>query len=284
MADANVARDKKLAAKKSEQQRMKKQFGDGLKGNLKKGFLSGGSKKSAPKKAPKESAPEVIETLRPQAHGKPKAGERQSAITSEVAQAMASSENPMMQALNGGEWINQGLADRIGSNPSLVRAMADPRFDAALKMMQKDPKRAMAMLESEPWLKAAFVELMGQMGGHFSALGEQQEQQKQQAAQQAARQAAPEAVPEAEMGPMAQDALRRHRTGDLPAPATSDEQKQVDAVLQDEELRGILMDPGTQHLLRSCSDPSALQKAMRDPQTRAKFEKLAKAGLIRIEG
>ena len=93
-----------------------------------------------------------------------------------------------------------------------------------------------------------------------------------------------EAVPEAEMGPMAQDALRRHRTGDLPAPATSDEQKQVDAVLQDEELRGILMDPGTQHLLRSCSDPSALQKAMRDPQTRAKFEKLAKAGLIRIEG
>ena len=135
MADANVARDKKLAAKKSEQQRMKKQFGDGLKGNLKKGFLSGGSKKSAPKKAPKESAPEVIETLRPQAHGKPKAGERQSAITSEVAQAMASSENPMMQALNGGEWINQGLADRIGSNPSLVRAMADPRFDAALKMM-----------------------------------------------------------------------------------------------------------------------------------------------------
>ena len=154
----------------------------------------------------------------------------------------------------------------------------------ALKMMQKDPKRAMAMLESEPWLKAAFVELMGQMGGHFSALGEQQEQQKQQAAQQAARQAAPEAVPEAEMGPMAQDALRRHRTGDLPAPATSDEQKQVDAVLQDEELRGILMDPGTQHLLRSCSDPSALQKAMRDPQTRAKFEKLAKAGLIRIEG
>ena len=74
MADANVARDKKLAAKKSEQQRMKKQFGDGLKGNLKKGFLSGGSKKSAPKKAPKESAPEVIETLRPQAQGKPKAG------------------------------------------------------------------------------------------------------------------------------------------------------------------------------------------------------------------
>ena len=107
---------KKVAAKKSEEQRMKKQFGDGLKGNLKKGFLSGGSKKSAPKKAPKESAPEVIETLRPQAQGKPKAGERQSAITSEVAQAMASSENPMMQALNGGEWINQGLADRIGSN------------------------------------------------------------------------------------------------------------------------------------------------------------------------
>merc|ERR1719231_1401381 len=115
----------------------------------------------------------------------------------------------MMQALSGGKWITPDLTQRIASNPSLTRAMADPRFDAELKTMAKDPKRAMAMLEAEPWLKAAFVELCGHMGGHFSAMGEQQQ----------AADPAPEAVPEREMGPMERDALRRHKAGDLPAPA-----------------------------------------------------------------
>merc|ERR1719378_2006990 len=118
MADANVARDKKVAAKKTEQQRMKKQFGDGLKSNLKKGFLSG-SKKST-KKAPKESAPEVIETLRPQQRGKSKPGERQSAMKQEVAEAMAASEHPMVQGLQDGAWITPDLTERIASNPSLA--------------------------------------------------------------------------------------------------------------------------------------------------------------------
>lgn len=277
MADANVARDKKLTEKKNEQQRMKKQFGDGLKSNLKKGFLSGGSKKKPTQKSPKESAPEVIQTIRPQSRGKAKPGERESALKQEVADAMAASENSTVQALKGGEWITPDLTQKIASNEKLTRAMADPRFDAALKMMSKDPKRAMALLESEPWLREAFVELSGLMGGHFSALGEQQ----QQAA--AGATPTPEAVPEAEMGPMAQDALKRHRAGELPKPATADEQKQVEAVLQDDEIKGILMDPAMQNLMRACSDPSALQKAMRDPQIRAKFEKLAAAGLIRIE-
>jgi len=174
MADANVARDKKLAAKKTEEKRMKKQFGDGLKSNLKKGFLSGSSKKSS-KKAPKEeSAPEVIETLRPQ-RGKSKPGERESAMKQEVAEAMAASEHPIAQSLKGGQWITPDLTEKIASNEKLTRAMADPRFDVALKTMAKDPKRAMAMLDSEPWLKEAFVELCGQMGGHFSAMGEQQQ-------------------------------------------------------------------------------------------------------------
>jgi hypothetical protein len=51
-------------------------------------------------------------------------------------------------------------------------------------------------------------------------------------------------------------------------------------VLENEELRSLLMDPGLQQILKECNDPVRFQHHMRDPITARKIKKLYEAGLV----
>jgi hypothetical protein len=54
-------------------------------------------------------------------------------------------------------------------------------------------------------------------------------------------------------------------------------------ILQDPELRDLLMDGKMQQVLMDCGDPVNFQQHMRDPSTAAKLRKLQQAGLVQIE-
>lgn len=51
-------------------------------------------------------------------------------------------------------------------------------------------------------------------------------------------------------------------------------------ILQDDELRTMLMDPDLQRILMECGDPAKFQQHMRNPETYRKIVKLQKAGLV----
>ena len=51
-------------------------------------------------------------------------------------------------------------------------------------------------------------------------------------------------------------------------------------VLQDEELREMLMDPELQKILQECGDPAKFQRHMRDPAIAYKIKRLYEAGLV----
>lgn len=51
-------------------------------------------------------------------------------------------------------------------------------------------------------------------------------------------------------------------------------------ILQDDELRSMLMDPTLQQILLECGDPAHFQRHMRDPETARKIVRLQQAGLV----
>ncbi|RYG99109.1 hypothetical protein EON65_50610 [archaeon] len=61
------------------------------------------------------------------------------------------------------------------------------------------------------------------------------------------------------------------------------EQAKVNAILQDPELRDILMDPGMQRVLMECSDPVKFRGHMQNKETARKLHKLKQAGLVQVE-
>ena len=66
---------------------------------------------------------------------------------------MSESEHPMARALQGGEWVTPGLVEMIAKSPILQAGMANPRYQAALQELQKDPEKARKKFESDPGLK-----------------------------------------------------------------------------------------------------------------------------------
>ena len=63
---------------------------------------------------------------------------------------------------------------------------------------------------------------------------------------------------------------------------TKKEQDEVDAVLKNEELRELLMNPKTQEPMQAVLGPAGLPGAMRDPANRAIIGKLEQAGLVQL--
>uniref|UniRef100_A0A7S2FPN2 STI1/HOP DP domain-containing protein n=1 Tax=Octactis speculum TaxID=3111310 RepID=A0A7S2FPN2_9STRA len=61
------------------------------------------------------------------------------------------------------------------------------------------------------------------------------------------------------------------------------DQTQVDKVMQDEEMRALLMDPEMQQVMITCQQPGALQKYMVDPLWGPRIRKLAQSGLVQIQ-
>ena len=51
-------------------------------------------------------------------------------------------------------------------------------------------------------------------------------------------------------------------------------------VLEDPELREMLMDAQLQQVLLECGDPRKFQQHMRDPETARKIRKLQQSGLV----
>ena len=51
-------------------------------------------------------------------------------------------------------------------------------------------------------------------------------------------------------------------------------------IVQNDELRGLLMDVQLQGILQECSDPRKFQMHMSNPVTAAKIKKLYDAGLV----
>ena len=286
MADASSNKAERVEKQAKDEKRMKKSFGDGMKAGLKKGFFDAKPKAKARPKAkaaarsaarrppppPPPAADEGPVTLKAGGAGADVESVRAS-IQKEVAANMEGNTHPMAQALKGGDWITPDLVEAMAKRPALARGMADPRCQAAIKELQKNPKDGAKKFDSDPVLREFLKDFCEVMGGHFEKMGKD-----------AAPSAPPTEEEKAKLGPLAAKVAEDAANGKGPTPAkTPEEKKQVEDVLNNADLRDLLMSPKTQGLMQRCADPREFQRAMMDPEERAIIHKLADAGLVKLE-
>lgn len=199
--------------------------------------------------------------------------EVQEAMKHSAADRLGGNNNGPGGGSSGQEWLTPELLEKISEKPRLAAMLTDPRFSKAMQLMSTSPQDALAMFASNPEARESFTELMSLLSKHFTAMGEAAD--KKAAAEEADRKRVAD-------GPLAQEALRRAEAGVgvSTMPATTEEAATVEKVLQQPELRELLMDPGMQRVLQECGDPRVLARYMRHPDFGPKLQLMARAGLI----
>lgn len=302
MAEAMAAKEEKAKAQRQEQLRNTKcNFG----GGLKKGFLSRRAVPAASSTARKgkngerrrrgeassttsEGTASAVQEDIPVITGRAapsglefdvsaEANSNAGLLLPEVQEAMKHSAADHLGGtggIGGGQdWLTPELLEKIAEKPRLAAMLTDPRFSKAMQLMSTSPQDALAMFASSSEARESFTELMSLLSKHFTAMGEAAD--KKATAEEADRKRVAD-------GPLAQEALRRAEAGVGVAatPATTEEAATVEKVLQQPELRELLMDPDMQRVLQECGDPQVLARYMRHPDFGPKLQLMARAGLI----
>lgn len=187
------------------------------------------------------------------------------------------------------EWMNDNLVAKFQANPVIRNGLLNPKCVAAMKLLQTDPKAAQKKFQGDVEVELFMKEFGGVMSDHFNALAEEEKKKKAEE-EKAARTAA--SIPKVEeIGVLQYEAEKRHQEK-LKAKKNSNstvantvketpvDDKEVEKVLQNDELRAMLMDPALQKILQECGDPIKFQQHMRDPVIAAKIKKLYDNGLV----
>merc|ERR1719478_1139496 len=237
-----------------------------MKKGLKKGFFDKKPSKKQPAKPKPKPKEEDMPTITRSSKKEP--GEVMQSMKEEIASSMAQDRHPLAAALQGGEWVTPDLIKEMAKRPVLAKGMSNPKYQAALQELQKDPKNGAKKFDSDPELKRFLTEFCEVMGSHMIKLAGDEDPKP-------STPALPTEKEKQEMGPLCSQIAEDCANGKGPEPCkTKKEQDEVDAVLKNEELRELLMNPKTQELMQRCSDPRAFQEAMRNPENRAIIGKL----------
>jgi len=309
--DARIERLLKEKKRELEEKRMKKGFG----GGLKKGFFgsSNGEKKKKNKgeaktkketaaakqrkgdtKEEKESSPSSSSSS-PSSQSSPSSSSQSSPSSSSASLDLPTirpdAEKDIKQQISDEalkkmrddirldeeakkEWLNTELLEEMMKRPRLARGMRNPAYAAAIEKLRTEPDAYKDMMYEDEELRLFVHEFCDVMGKHFNGLADKEfARRDERAKEKVAR----------ELGPLAADVYAKSKQKDGPRlAANEEEQKQVDAVLNDPQLKKLLTNPDTQALLQRCNDPHEFNAAMRNPDTRAVLELLAHHGLVQI--
>jgi len=267
MADAAAVRAEQTEKRAAASRRATKGFGDGLK----KGFFAASVEKT---KTPKSASSKTIPTVR--ARRDNDGEDVRARIRDEVAASLDDQRTPLERTLGDGKWLTEDLISKIEKNEGLRRKLGDPKYAAALEALRSGDAetRRRAVEKLDPDVAEFLTEMCGILGGHFEALGAREDEDARRRAL------------EEKIGPLAAEVAMRaeqHRTPPTTRETRHKEQSEVDAILSNEDLRSLLMDPETQRLVQRCGDPDEFRRAMRDPAARARIARLREAGLVQVE-
>ena len=203
---------------------------------------------------------------------------------------MAQDRHPLAAALQGGEWVTPDLIKEMAKRPVLAKGMSNPKYQARFAASciyllvkrrpeesdsravtpsargvlgddirhaqaarsSEGPKNGAKKFDSDPPSSARC------MGSHMIKLAGDEDAPKPSTP------ALPTEKEKQEMGPLCSQIAEDCANGKGPEPCkTKKEQDEVDAVLKNEELRELLMNPKTQELCSGGSDPARSRRRWR---------------------
>lgn len=206
-----------------------------------------------------------------------------SLVLEEVHEAMKDSTHPMVNKLQQGDWMTPDLMEQFKHNPIIAHGMASPKCVAAMQLLQSNPTEAKNKFKNDVEVSTFLAEFGRIMATHFEKLGGSETSAANAAAPVQSSQSTSKI---AEIGPLQAEALSRAKTMEKRETTTSNtqetEDKRVQEVLADEELRSMLMDPELQRIIQECNSPVLLRKHMQNPVIAYKIKKLCSSGLLGI--
>jgi len=269
--EAKLIMEKEKMKENRKQSKKKEAFG-----SLRKGFLSNNKNDNhvpVPtfKIKPVDTRNE-IPVLRPNATSTNK----NPLLLPEVQQEMDNQVRGMTQILSdSSQWMTPSLLDKISKNPKLCTAMTNPTFTSILNAMFQNPKATTeALKQSQPEMLQLMREFCELLGDHFTLLGQEQEECKQNS------------VLTSSIESKSKSCKPDNKTGIHPShqPWTKKEHEQIQAILQDEYLTKLLMDPKMKHAIQECSNtPGKLKQYMQHPTYGPQLRKMIDAGLLQIQ-
>lgn len=219
-----------------------------------------------------------------------KSGEQASLVLNEVHEAMKDSTHPMLNKLQQGEWMTPDLLEQFKANDIISAGMANPKCVTAMQLLQTNPAAAKMKFEHDPEVSIFLAEFGRVMAAHFEKLGGSG---SSSSGVSGSTNAPPSGSKIAEIGPLQAEALSRAKKIEkTKGPTTVNvggstsmqdaDDKRVQEVLADDELRTMLLDPELQRVIQECNNPALLRKHMQDPVTAYKIKKLCNSGLLGI--
>eukprot|EP00981_Chlorochromonas_danica_P004881 scaffold978_cov172-Ochromonas_danica.AAC.12 len=258
----------------------------------------------------KEDVVEIKKPSNPKIAGSGRENSSKAVILEEVQHAMEEDQHPLLKQLQSQEWVTPDLTSKLMTNPVLKRGFGHPKCMAAMQLMQKDPQEAKKRFEGDPEVTAFLREFGKLMADHFEGLGSQKSRSSPASSvspsstvtiEEVQPKAKPTGTPgggaTGELGPLQARALEKasasggenmtKKTVKNPEDADIEEidtdELRVKKILEDPELRDMLMDPDLQRILMECGDPRLFQQHMHNPTTARKLQRLKAAGLVQLQ-
>ncbi|ELU12371.1 hypothetical protein CAPTEDRAFT_228977 [Capitella teleta] len=236
-----------------------KKSSDGGFGGFKKGFLFGAptQKEEAKEKSKHDDIP-FIKPKNPNA-------KNERLQMPEVQAAMDASEAFVK---NKDTWLTEDLLKQVTSNPNLSKRLMDPTFMQAVTEFQTNPQAAMLKYQNNPEMQSFIRDFCRIMGNHLSNLPGNSTDQPP-----------PIAVSDS-------TAEISVASSTNPKQATAEDERRMQDILANPEIRTILQDPRVQRLLEVLrTDPDKAQKILQspDPEMAKMIRKLCEVGLLQFQ-
>ena len=186
---------------------------------------------------------------------------------------------------NSEQLATPALLDRITQNhPKLAQGMQNPQFMSALQSMQSNPKETLERLkQTNPEMVDMLMEFCGVIGEHFTKMGENSS--KDEKVKSSSNGSGLPPLPSQkirEIGPLEKKALEKHQKESKDSHRPPKEDEEVSAILGDEELHSILLDPKMQEVMSECSKGNKLSYYMSHPEIGPKLQRLVQAKLMQV--
>jgi hypothetical protein len=177
-------------------------------------------------------------------------------------------------------WMTPSLMDKISKNSKLLTAMSNPSFTTVLHAMIQNPKSTTETLkQAQPEMLQLLTELCGLLGDHFTVLGQEQQQQQQEPVKSSKKTATP--IQESS----STTTTTITSTSSISSQRVSKrEQDEIQAILENESLKKLLLDPNMKRIIQECSSvPGKFKVYMQDPKYSDNLRKMIDAGLLQVQ-
>lgn len=203
---------------------------------------------------------------------------------------------PEVQSAQHNPYVTSELLDILSNHPKISVGLKNKKFIAAIEAMNDRPKETMERLKDQKDVMEFLGDYCRVMGEYFSQRTADEIEKKRNGKPLGPLVEEVETKDNSQTQPGQAKRLgieKKKKNGQKMAPLVEEfegkgrqlnnkEQDEVNTILQNDQLRSLLLDPKLQDIVKECSNPAKLRKYMVDTEYSPKLRRMMDAGLLKV--